>query len=98
MTTLVTTMERDLNDKLPSFAWPGGYTLVYYSLDGTETLCPSCATSELDSWIDADWRGPSVPESSDKNWYDGPHFVDVLYEGREICASCDTEIKGSYED
>lgn len=33
---------RDTDGSLPSYAWPGGYPLVYHSTDG-QAFCPSCA-------------------------------------------------------
>lgn len=38
--------ERDSDGELPSYAWPGGYTLIYYTQDSA-TLCGTCATSVL---------------------------------------------------
>jgi hypothetical protein len=35
--------ERDTDGKLPAYAWPGGYTLVYYAEDGS-TYCADCAS------------------------------------------------------
>lgn len=87
----VTTLERDLNDKLPSAAWPGGYPIVYYTLSG-DLLCPTCATEELDTWIDADARTIDGPLD-----YDGPQYSDILWEGIEWCVNCNTAIRGAYE-
>lgn len=40
---------RQENDgKLPSFAWPGGYPLIYATKSAT-ILCPECATNNNDS-------------------------------------------------
>ena len=33
---------RDKDGKLPSYAWPGGYQILYLDRDN-ETLCPDCA-------------------------------------------------------
>ena len=35
--------ERDSNGKLPAYAWPGGYPIIYITKDG-ETLCAACAS------------------------------------------------------
>ena len=34
--------DRDSNGKLPAYAWPGGYPVVYYAKD-MGVLCPKCA-------------------------------------------------------
>lgn len=93
----VLSVHRDANDLLPARSWPGLYTLVYLAKDG-EVLCAKCATAEVDRWSDADERGPQILGASDDNWYDGPMWVDVLYEGRERCGNCDDVIVGAYED
>jgi hypothetical protein len=36
---------RDSNGKLPAYAWPGGYPIVYVSSEGFE-YCPDCANQE----------------------------------------------------
>ena len=52
---------RDENGKLPAFAWPGGYPLLY--LDGeNNTLCPDCANKE----------GYSSPVVAVDVYYEGP--------------------------
>lgn len=33
------------NGQLPSYAWPGGYPIIYFSADGSE-WCPECANQE----------------------------------------------------
>lgn len=40
----ISEIERTSDGKLPEFAWPGGYPIVYYDADG-ETLCANCAMS-----------------------------------------------------
>ena len=36
---------RDSDGKYPAFAWPGGYTLVYYSDEGY-AYCADCASQD----------------------------------------------------
>ena len=36
---------RDEDSKLPAFAWPGGYPVLYLDREN-ETLCPTCANTE----------------------------------------------------
>jgi hypothetical protein len=38
---------RDEAGKLPAYAWPGGYPIVYLTKDGS-TVCPECANREVD--------------------------------------------------
>lgn len=93
MTTSVLHLERTAEDKLPSTTDFGGYPLVYYT-DRGEMLCADCATEDLDTWSDADWRGPN--RYSWQN-YDGPQWADVLWEGIEFCEQCGTGVRGAYE-
>lgn len=56
-------LERDTDGKLPTYAWPGGYPLVYYSDDGHE-YCPDCA-SQVDAeppitHVDINWEEPDL--------------------------------------
>lgn len=77
--------DRNGDGKLPAFASPGGYPLVYFLADGG-ILCPSCA---------------NLPEAhegdeGEKNWR--LTGADALYEGLAYCAHCDKEIVGAYEE
>jgi hypothetical protein len=49
------------DDRLPDFAWPGGYTIAYYTRDGS-TLCAECARNKLAEVEAADTydEGPDV--------------------------------------
>ena len=40
----------ELGGTLPTFAWPGGYPLVYFDADGSE-LCAKCANAR--DWSEA---------------------------------------------
>ena len=95
--TNVLTLQRDLNDKLPAYAWPGGYP-IYYITPQQEALCHDCATDDLDTWCDADWRGPTDRYSlATSNYYDGPQYADVNYEDTYLyCAQCDDPIPSAY--
>lgn len=78
---------RDETGKFPSYAWPGGYPIVYIT-DDAETLCADCA------------NGESGSEATDHD--DAPHGwrvigCDVHYEGEpETCAHCGTEVESAY--
>lgn len=82
----------DSNDgKLPSYAWPGGYPIIYISSDG-EVFCPDCANRQNG----ADTRltdGPDDPPND--GWrIDG---WSIHWEGdSEICCHCNTEIESAY--
>ncbi len=51
---------KDEHGKLPAFAWPGGYTIGYYTADG-DMLCAECAEDpENDAeYIDVYYEGPT---------------------------------------
>ncbi len=73
-----------VNGKLPAFAWPGGYPLMYLDRENS-TLCADCATKSLD---DAD----EVPQFK-------PVAYDVYYEGPTIqCDQCNADIESAYGD
>ena len=49
---------------LASYAWPGGYPLMYLDADGM-LLCPDCANKDPDEWytrpiadVGVHWEGP----------------------------------------
>ena len=63
---------REIDGKLPAYAWPGGYPVLYILEDGG-VLCPACANGENGSeaqvqdtpyWnivgYDCNWEDPSV--------------------------------------
>lgn len=48
----------------PTYAWPGGYQLVYFTRDGL-VICPKCANREVDDGQgvvgqDVYWEGPEM--------------------------------------
>lgn len=57
-------LRRDDEGKLPAFAFPGGYPIVYFTRDGL-MVCPDCAniedTSDPVVSYDIYWEGPTVP-------------------------------------
>ena len=44
---------RHSDGRLPAFAWPGGYPLLYLTADGG-ALCPSCANGPDANRVDLD--------------------------------------------
>lgn len=42
------------NEKLPAYAWPGGYPIIYLTADG-DVLCAACASADR-----ASVRGHSI--------------------------------------
>lgn len=80
----VADLERTSKNKLPAYAWPGGYPIIYIDRD-CSVLCADCATKSLD---DPD----EIPAFK-------PVDCDVFYEGpSEFCAQCNTEIESAYGD
>ena len=62
---------RDDSGKLPAYAWPGGYPIIYIAGDGG-IFCPACANGENGSDAGTDsadcdpaWR-IELPNSEDK--------------------------------
>ena len=53
---------QDSSGRLISYAWPGGYPVVYYDHDG-ESICPKCAND--DDWSDKALIGADI-------WEEGP--------------------------
>ena len=76
--------ERNTDGKLPAYAWPGCYPILYLDQENS-VLCAACATNSLD---DPD----EVPQFR-------PVACDVYYEGEpETCTQCGTEIESAYGD
>ncbi len=76
----------EAEEKLPSFAWPGGYPLYYLCADGG-ILCPDCANGDDVAQADAD----------DKQWH--VTGVDVHWEGQPLtCDHCNGSIESAYGD
>lgn len=70
--------------KLPAFAWPGGYPVVYITR-GSEILCADCATEQIATGNDTN-DDPVV--TADVHW-EGPD---------ETCANCNKSIPSAYGD
>ena len=76
--------ERDSQGKLPAYAWPGGYPIIYFAKD-MGVLCPKCANEY-------------TPERDNEDQLK-PVACDVYYEGpAEICEHCNAEIPSAYGD
>lgn len=74
---------------LDSFAWPGGYPIVYLCSDG-ECLCPDCVNAEIDR-VDSEIKNPER--------HDQFRVVahEIHWEGEAIqCAHCNREIESAY--
>lgn len=55
---------RDANGQLPSWAWPGGYPVIYLTRDNL-VVCPKCANREVDQSqevvaYDINWEDPTL--------------------------------------
>ena len=75
-------------EPLPSYAWPGGYPLVYVMSDGG-CLCPDCVNKEIDN----------VDDSTRRRMRDGWQMegVDVNYEDESLfCDHCGKQIPAAY--
>lgn len=70
--------------KLPEFAWPGGYPIIYLDHDNS-TLCSNCATNSLND--------PDEVESF------RPCAFQIYWEGPSVfCTNCNKEIESAYGD
>ena len=78
-------LPRGKDGKLESYAWPGGYPILYFDSDG-EVLCPSCANRiEANNSIEDAFCGLRPVE----------YFIH--YEGPpEICAECNNLTESAY--
>lgn len=61
-----TVNELSEGEPLPSYAWPGGYPIIYGDRDNN-TLCPACANKLRHDeyggrplWYDVHWEGPAL--------------------------------------
>ena len=71
------------SETLPTFAWPGGYPILYYCSDWA-AVCAPCADESL-----AQGRGCTWPIIA----------ADVYYEGPTIqCANCNKAIESAHGD
>jgi hypothetical protein len=75
---------RDENGKLPAYAWPGGYQIIYLDR-GNSVLCPACANK-------SDTDPDELPQFK-------PVAGDIYYEGPTIqCDQCNADIESAYGD
>jgi len=73
---------RDDKGKLPVYAWPGGYPIIYFAKDNA-VLCPTCANA-------------FNPETDNREQLE-PVAFEVFYEGSPIqCEHCNAEIESAY--
>jgi hypothetical protein len=81
---------REDGEKLPSYAWPGGYPILY--LDGhNESLCPDCANAGEQ---EAKELGSDYIDTRDL-----PVTMYIHYEGPpEFCAECNKQTESAYGD
>lgn len=77
---------RDENGKLPAYAWPGGYQIIYIMSDG-EVLCPACANGENGS----EARTTNGPDDAPRDGWLIEGYS-LLEEGMEYCAHCGTQL------
>jgi hypothetical protein len=75
---------RQSDGKLPAYAWPGGYPIVYMAEDNG-ILCPKCANEY-------------VPERDNQDQLRAVAYF-VHYEGpAEQCENCNVLIESAYGD
>lgn len=72
-------------------AWPGGYTLAFYTDDGAR-LCPAC--------VRAEWRQVArAIRTGDSTGGWRVAFVAIYWEGPdEYCAHCNAALPSEYGD
>src|SRR5882724_8380738 len=74
----------EATEQLPSYAWPGGYPVLYLAKDNG-VLCPKCANA-------------FDPERDNDEQLE-PMTFDIHYEGAPaVCEHCYTEIESAYGD
>lgn len=78
----MTTLPRNDDGTLASWAWPGGYP-IYYLDKGNRPLCPSCA-QELDNTGDDEDK----PIRNDINWENSSL----------TCDECNQRIESAYAE
>ena len=77
------------DDKLPSYAFPGGYPLFYVVAD-SGILCSDCANSE-------EYKKALEDYPEDKQWLIVEY--DINYENAYLyCENCNNRIESAYND
>lgn len=80
-------IHRDEQGKAISYAWPGGYPIVYIMDDG-EVLCPDCVNDPANP----------VHEGGDADGW-RVEGSDIFYEGpAATCVHCNKVIESAYGD
>ena len=70
----------------PSWAWPGGYPIAYYTRDGG-FLCPKCANENLNLTLDKDYDQWCIEAQ------------EINYEDNDLqCDNCYANIPAAYGD
>lgn len=81
-------LPRESDGSLPSFAFPGGYAIRYYTEDGG-MLCSDCANGKNGS--------DAHEDSEDKQWR--LIHADAYWEGPSLeCDHCGTMMDSEYGD
>jgi len=83
-----TELPRDADGSLSSYAWPGGYPILYLMADGY-TLCPDCANGGNGSIANEDDEDPQWRIEAYYIYYEGPV---------EDCAHCGKLTPSAYGD
>jgi hypothetical protein len=87
---------RGRDGQLDSFAWPGGYPILYLDSHNC-VLCPDCAHQE-----ELDCMACYAKQYGEPDWFDMrdlPVAYFIHYEGPpEICESCNKVIESAYGD
>lgn len=78
-------IERDSSGKLPAFAWPGGYPIIYV-MDDEEVLCPDCANDPSNPVHEGGLADGWRIEGSCVHWEGEPL----------ICAHCNGPVESAY--
>ncbi len=78
----------DGTSEYPSYAWPGGYPIVYMTKDDS-ILCPDCANGKNGS--------EAIKGHEDPEW--NLVGMDIHHEGPpEVCDHCQVQIESAYGD
>ena len=76
--------------QLESFAWPGGYLIIYYAQD-TAVICSECANGGND----AEFQNPECQDDAQWTLAD----CDIYYEGPPLyCEHCNRQLESAYDD
>lgn len=79
-------LHRDSSGQLPTYAWPGGYPIFYYTADEA-VLCADCANGQ---------NGSDASESSDDPQWQLT-ACDVNWEDDSLtCDHCNSAIESAY--